>query len=58
MVGDGFGGTPTDVGNLVVISGVAFVPEPSANLQALAGVAMLAALHAVRTRAARTARTR
>ena len=38
MVGDGFGGTPEDVGNLVVLSGALFVPEPSAS--ALGAVAI------------------
>jgi hypothetical protein len=53
MVGDGFGGAPVDVGNLVVISGIALVPEPDANLLALVGVAVLVGLRAARSRTAR-----
>ncbi len=40
MVGDGLGGTPEDVGNLVVVSGALLAPEPPAAL--LAAVALLA----------------
>jgi hypothetical protein len=48
MVGNGSGGTPVDVGNVIVISGAEFVPEATSSL--LAGVAtiVLAALRSAR----------
>jgi MYXO-CTERM domain-containing protein len=44
MVGDGLGGTPEDVGNLVVFSGALIAPEPSASALGAAALLGVAAL--------------
>jgi hypothetical protein len=44
MVGNGFGGTPPDVGNLIVLSGAEFVPEPGTSVLAATATLVLAGL--------------